>query len=172
MRSFIVQFCAKLAVLCLVIGSGPGDAAAAGSPGACEGTSFPGAWFTALNPSGMEVSVSRESANENGILSVWLRSEDGKAEFFLFSPQWGGTPYEIFLGAKSKNEIIVIESQSLKIVQLELVYDDLVGRYSITESSDPASHLTVGYRTQDGTLNEEFLQKYKCFMDSIVQYSD
>lgn len=160
------------ALLLMRFGVSLGNTAVASSPKKCEGSNLRGAWFTALNPLGMEISDSREAVDENGALSIWLTSEDGTAEFFLFSPQWGGTPYEIFLGAESKNEVDVIDSPSLRVVQLELVYEGMIGRYTITQSNDPASHLTIGYRTQDGKLSEEHLQRFRCFTDSIIQFSN
>lgn len=172
MKVIFRSLCVTVTLPLLLLGVGLGNTAVANPADKCEGSELRGAWFTALNPPGMHVSASRDTVDENGALSVWLISEDGTTEFFLFSPQWGGTPYEIFLGAQSKNEVEVIAAQSFGVVQLELIYEDMVGRYTITRSSDPVTHLTVGYRTKDGTLSKEHLQKYRCFTDSIIQYSD
>ena len=172
MRFVRFRFCAISASVFCILWFWLAEVAIATPDNACEGTVFRGAWFTAVAPSGMEIIASRVAPAEGVALSAWLRSEDASTEFYIFAPQWGGTPYDIFLGAESKREMVVIDSQSLRFDQLELIYDDKVGRYSITQSSDPVSHLTVGYRTRTGTLTEDFLRKYDCFVNSINQYSD
>ncbi len=172
MRDFDDRTCARGVSFLLILWCWLATAAIADPQGTCDGTEVKGAWFTALAPSGMATTASRVSPGDGGALSVWLRSDDGSTEFYVFSPQWGGTPYEIFLGARSKREVVAVESQTLRSVQLELVYADAIGRYSMTQSSDPVSHLTVGYRTQTGTLTKEYLQKYNCFVNSINQYAD
>ena len=157
---------------CLVLWGSLAGIAIAAPANACEGTELSGAWFSALAPSGMMVSAARVAPGDGGALSVWLRSDDGSTEFYLFSPQWGGTPYEIFLGVTDKQEMVAVESPARRSVQLELIYEDTIGRYSMTQSSDPVSHLTVGYRTQTGALTAEYLKKYDCFVSSIQQYAD
>lgn len=76
------SLCVTATLLLLLIGFGLGNIAVASHPEKCEGSELRGAWFTALNPSGMHVSVSRDTTDKSGALSVWLISEDGTTEFF------------------------------------------------------------------------------------------
>ncbi|MGC3938972.1 hypothetical protein ACOTTU_14315 [Roseobacter sp. EG26] len=138
----------------------------------CGGFQYEGAWFTVKIPQGMEVEPSRTSSIDKEALSIWVRSEDGRTEFYLYSPQWGGTPYDIFLGALAKRELTQRDTPTDNFTDLELTYKDAIGRFEISQSSDPVSHRTVGYRTKTGELSQETLQKYDCFKNSINQYSD
>ena len=159
----------KISLFFTLLGIVVGNLAVASPPASCGGSNFRGAWFAAIIPFGMELTASRNSADGSGAISAWLTTEDGMTEFFVFSPQWGGTPYEIFLEAQSREDMAIIQSDTLQVVQLQLTYEDMVGRFTITQSSDPISHLTYGYRTHDGSLDQEFVQKYMCFTSSIIQ---
>lgn len=152
--------------------SGRSETNAAENQSDCVGTLYEGAWFSAQIPTDMEVQPSLTSSSGEGADSIWVRSEDGQTEFYLYSPQWSGTPYDIFVGAQDRNELTRQDTQTDSFVELELTYESSVGRFEIAQSSDPVSHKTVGYRTTNGELSPESSQKYDCFKISITQYAD
>lgn len=129
------------------------------------GQPFEGAWFSVQIPDGMTAHpVSTSNA-------VWVRSDDGQTEFYLYAPKWGGLPYDIFLGATKRTELERTETTNTDYTVLELHYDALIGRFEITQSKDPVSHLTIGYRTETGRLSQDFVKKFDCFKKSINQFS-
>ncbi|MEM9898999.1 MAG: hypothetical protein AAF742_06430 [Pseudomonadota bacterium] len=150
----------------------PLNAGAADRTGACSGDVYEGAWFSAQLPPGMTVEPVRTDAIGDGALSVWMTTQDQQAEFFVYAPQWGGTPFEIFLGATERRELIEIESPNRVITHIQLTYEDAVGRYTVDQSFSPASHLAVGYRTATGSLTEANLEAFLCFKESIEQFAD
>lgn len=134
----------------------------------CGGTPYEGAWFTVQIPAGMTVTTARPSSTGEGFDSIWAQSKDSDTEFYLYAPQWGGTPYDIFLGSLARQE----ESVGHGHTDLELTYENSIGRFEIIHSSDPVSHRTIGFRSQTGQLSDEERLKFECFKKSIDQFSD
>ena len=138
----------------------------------CDGVQFKGAWFTAQVPDGMRVSQSLPSSTGKGADSVWVRATSGDTAFYAYAPQWGGTAYDIFLGATDRREMNREDTAQGSRVELELKYEEFIGRFEIVQSNGPVSHLTTGYRTKTGELSPQELQQYACFKGSINQFSD
>jgi hypothetical protein len=138
----------------------------------CNGTEFEGAWFNVQIPDGMTATQSLASSTGEGADSIWVSSASGATQFYVYSPQWGGTPYDIFLDATKRREINRKETEQQSQTDLELTYQNQTGRFDIVQSNDPVSHLTTGYRSSTGELTQQELQQYTCFKGSINQFSD
>jgi hypothetical protein len=138
----------------------------------CKGTQFEGAWFKVQIPAGMTAVDSLPSSSGEGADSIWVSASAGNTQFYAYAPQWAGTPYDIFLGARDRRELSRKETENKNRTELELQYEDAVGKFQIVQSNDPVSHLTTGYRTKTGDLSPEELQQYACFKGSIDQFSD
>jgi hypothetical protein len=141
-------------------------------PQNCTGTKFTGAWFNIQIPEGMTATQSLASSTGDGADSIWVRSETGETEFYAYAPQWGGTPYDIFLGATDRREVSRKETVQQNHTDLELRYEKNIGRFDMVQSNNPISHLTTGYRNKTGELSPNELLQYACFKGSINQFSD
>jgi hypothetical protein len=54
---------------------------------------FKGAWFDVRYPAGWKAQRGQKSAtSDESTDSARFTSPDGRAEFYVFSPQWNGTP--------------------------------------------------------------------------------
>ena len=64
---------------------------------------YEGAGFEFRYPPGFRVRPSQRSTAASGYDSAFFVSSDGSVEFYVFAPQWNGTPRDIAVDTANKN---------------------------------------------------------------------
>ena len=172
MRKFVIALSVLCVIFLLTRGYWQPSRTVAEEITTCNGTRYEGAWFEVQIPAGMTVIPSSPSSTGEGSDSIWVRSDADDTEFYLYAPQWGGTPYDIFLGVSDRQELAQDERESRVFSELQLQYENSVGRYETEQSTDPVSHRTIGFRNKSGALSDEDQLRFNCFKESIIQFSD
>jgi len=148
---------------------------------------YRGGWFVIAYPGDFRVeerersaSLGPESDRYDGVAFV---SPDGKVEFYVFSPQWGGTSeYETIL----PNEEVLEVDETGDLGQVEkgeedryvksVLIADRSDRYFRTfrktvEIAGSVSWL-VGVKYRSPEDYERYREEYQAFTASLVQYAD
>jgi hypothetical protein len=151
-------------------------AASAAESSAAAGAAFQGAWFRIVPPPGFAVRPSLKSNSAEGYDSAFFDSPDGRAVFYVCSPQWGRDATDIALqpatesllsdqSAKSGGESI----QQLQMEALDGSYQRLV---EIISSAESRAYWVFGFQYADSLTYDEYLDLYKQFKKSLEQFAD
>lgn len=110
-------------------------------------------------------------------------SPDGTVEFFVYSPQWGGTPKD-YLEIK-ENEKVVSEDMQMKDKTLgDQTIDVLTTKFttvkdkndkytrSIMSQKTESTNLVFGIKYKDQASYDKYKAKYITFKKSLVQFAD
>ena len=150
----------------------------AGLAGGPEGWPvYKGAWFEVKYPPSFRVQPSLKSATAvNGYDSAFFLSPDGEAEFYVFSPQWGGDPTDIEMN--QEREALVsqdFENRGEKKIRMVTVKDK-AGTYkrSWIDTQDTLSNtrLVFGFKYKDQQSYNKYRQAYLLFKSSLKQFAD
>lgn len=160
-----------LTLLTILLGLG---AAQAADPG---WTLYKGAFFDIKYPSNFTV-VKREPGNgtEPGqVDGASFKSPDGKVEFYVFSPQWSGTPTWY---RKRPGESCVSYKQETKnaVVTTWVTYKGPGSMYlrSIVDVQDTKynTRKIFGFQYRNQSAYQTYRARYLKFKGSLVQYAD
>jgi hypothetical protein len=137
---------------------------------------FKGAWFTIKYPPGFIVKPGQKSRTSvQGYDSAFFISPDRTVEFYVFSPQWQGTPE---IDVDSANEVIIsqnVETKNNAIVTWVTVKEKH-GNYlrSWVDREDKLSNtrLVFGIKYQDQANYNKYRPDYLIFKKSLRQFAD
>jgi hypothetical protein len=138
---------------------------------------YKGAWFDIRYPPGFQPKPSlRSPSSATGYDSVFFLSPDRTAEFYVFSPQWGGIPTDI--AVKPKTE--VLDSQSERREKGRIFREatvrardgSYIRSYVIIEDTRYNTSYAFGYRYRDRKTYERYRPAYLKFKRSLRQYAD
>lgn len=136
--------------------------------------SVAGAWFSSVVPEGFKAKSSFPSSTSVGEYdSYFYISPDEKVQFYVFSPQWTGSPNDIiFPNEKIKvNEIQNPDGSITREWTLEANRQTPYIR-SFTETKSENTILITGFYYKDQAAYEAYKSDYEHFINSIQQYSD
>ena len=146
---------------------------------------FRGAWFTARYPRDFKPRAGlpgRTTARE-GCDSAFFTSPDKAVEFYIYSPQWNGTPTDYLFDPK--REVLVASRQvrkrggsrrdedvRIRWVTVRAKDHGYTRSWVDTENIDLRTRLVLGIKYRDRASYRKYLAKYRAFKSSIEQFAD
>lgn len=138
---------------------------------------YKGAWFAISYPEAFTVQPSLPSATSSeGNESAFFTSPGGEVSFYVFSPQWSGTPTDIAL---QPNEKIISRDSSYSqerrsmAINWTIEANDKTYRRSYQEiKMDENINWIFGIKYKDEAAYNKYKQDYINFKNSIIQYAD
>ena len=147
-----------------------------------------GAWFAIEYPRGWAVTpLARSKTSTTGYDSARFTSPDGSAEFYVFSPQWNGSPQEIQLdprhelpvahrsGHTSRDKLSDGSDMSQVVVNWYTVRakDNSYQRsWADTEDKGLNTRRVFGIKYRNAAVYKKYQAEYVHFCKSLVQYAD
>lgn len=137
---------------------------------------YKGAWFEIRYPGSFSVHPSMPSSSASGYDSVFFTSPDDTIAFYVFSPQWNGTPGDIEIDPA--NEILIshkVERRSGKTVRRVSIRarDNKYFRaFEDTEDHTTNTRRVFGITYRDQNAYNRYRQAYLLFKSSLRQFAD
>lgn len=137
---------------------------------------FSGAWFDIEYPSHFKAENSlKSSTNTEGFDSAVFTSPDGKVHFYVFSPQWSGTPSDIKVVPGEKITDNVEENVNGKVVKKWTVAA-IDGTYqrSYEQTSEAGNNVSkiIGIKYASPSDLAKYRNEFLHFKQSLIQYAD
>ena len=147
-----------------------------------------GAWFKIEYPHGWKVTpLARSATSTTGYDSAKFTSPDGRAEFYVFSPQWNGSPQEILIDPK--REVLVSHrtdhASRGRIGDGSFMINAVVNWYTVrakdgsylrswadTEDKGLNVRHVFGIKYRNAAVYKKHQAEYAHFCKSLVQYAD
>lgn len=138
---------------------------------------YTGSWFKVKVPAGFRVEPRemRMAGDRKEFDGVSCTSPDGKVEFYVYSPQWSGTPKWVALRPGEKQVSKKTESGSQRTV----TYVTLRGpggkyerSYADTRGKQDGTRTVFGFRYSNQAAYKRYRPLYLQFKKSLVQYAD
>lgn len=139
-------------------------------------STYKGAWFDIEYPASFKVENSlKSSTSSEGFDSAFFTSPDGKAQFYIFSPQWSGKPGDIKIQQNEKILETKAETQNgIFIKRWSVAAKD--GSYfrSYEESSEIEGQINkiFGIKYASNEDLERYRDQYLHFKNSLEQFAD
>jgi hypothetical protein len=147
-------------------------------PAAAEAATrvFEGAWFQVSYPAGFTAVPSLPSTTAQGYDSAFFKSPDGAVEFYVFAPQWGGTPEDIALDP-DREELVAertVESGTRTLTWRTIAAKDgsYERAYQITRETAGPSLSVVGIKYRDAAALSAYRAAYARFKESLEVSAD
>lgn len=133
-----------------------------------------GAWFEAYVPAGFEgqASVPSNTATE-GFDSFFYTSPDREVKFYIYSPQWTGSPNDIvFPNEKIKAETKTNSDGS--VTRSWTLQPNRQNPYFRTfqETKTENTVLITGFYYRNDAAKEKYSADYESFKNSVIQFAD
>lgn len=138
---------------------------------------FEGAWFQVAYPANFLAFPSLKSTTAERFDSAFFRSPDGAVEFYVFAPQWGGSPSDIALDPE--HEVVVAEEKTVDQAGQITTHRTIAAKsrsyqrsYQITEEPNGPSIWIVGVKYLDADMLATHRQAYLDFKRSLKLWAD
>ena len=140
-------------------------------------SAYKGAWFQIKYPGSFKVCPSLKSSSAaEGYDSVFFSSSDGAVEFYVFSPQWNGSPVDIEIKPNAEQYVSQKEerrnSRTVRFVTVRAMDKSYVRSYVDTENTDLNTRLVFGIKYINQKAYDKYKQLYRDFKASIQQFAD
>ena len=137
---------------------------------------YKGAWFEIKYPSTFKARPSLKSISFDGQFdSAMFTASDG-AEFYVFAPQWNGTPSDIELDARTEEYVSQRAETKGTITVRRVTIRAKDGSYTRafedTENSDLNIRRVFGFKYRDKTVYNRYRNQYLKFKRSLQQFAD
>lgn len=141
-----------------------------------EWRQFEGAWFRISYPDGFVVRPSMESKTADGFDSAFFASPDGRAEFYVCSPQWGRAPIDIAID-ETREELVAEKvsdgaKRSVRWWTIAALDSSYQRSYESIASADRTSMHVFGFRYSGTDARTAYLPSYRRFKESLRQLAD
>lgn len=137
---------------------------------------YEGAWFSITPPPGFTARPSLPSETAEGYDSAFFDSPDGRAVFYVCSPQWGREATDVALDPASESLVAERTTEAGEETVERLEIEALDGSYTrlveIVFSPATAAQWAFGFRYADESAYQEYLGRYETFKASLEQYAD
>jgi hypothetical protein len=137
---------------------------------------FNGAWFEIKYPSAFTPRPSMKSATATtGYESAFFQSPDGLAEFYIYSPQWSGTPSDISVKSTEKMSGITSKTSGNLLVTwwtITAINGSYTRTYQETMNSLTNTNWIVGIKYKNQSAYAKYKRQYLAFKASLVQFAD
>lgn|SRR5574341_359917 len=136
---------------------------------------YRGAWFEIQYPANFRVRPSLSSSSAQGYDSVFLAAPDVTVEFYVFSPQWNGTPSDIEV---KSSELLVSQSleekggKTIRRVAIRARDGSYLRAFEDTEDKTTNTRKVFGIRYRDEQSYNRYRQSYLRFKTSLRQFAD
>lgn len=140
-------------------------------------STYKGAWFDIEYPSDFKAENSQKSSTSSeGYDSAIFTSQDGKVQFYVFSPQWSGEPTDISLDKNNEEQIDFSEEKKGDITIKRWLIEANNGSYhrAYEETIDKLSNTNkvFGIIYSPDHYKDEYREEYLHFKKSLKQYAD
>jgi len=136
---------------------------------------YRGAWFTIEYPASFKVVPREKSKTGNGYDGVSFISPDGRAEFYVNSPQWQGEPGWIDMTPGED----ITASQSIQDGPKQTTRVTVRGPdgaytrvYEDTTDTADNTRLVFGYKYRNEQVRQQYHGQYGHFKGSLQQFAD
>lgn len=135
---------------------------------------YKGAWFDIKYPAGFGVVTRQKSASSTtGYDAVSFLSTDGRVEFYVYSPQWSGTPEWISQRPGEKLTGKSTEQAGHKaITYVTFKGTGYTRSYADYRDAQSNTRWTFGYKYKDSASYHAYRDLYVKFKQSLKQYAD
>ena len=138
---------------------------------------YKGAWFEIKYPSTFKARPSLKSISFDGQFdSAVFTASDGSAQFYVFAPQWNGTPSDIELDARTEEYVSQRAETKGTITVRRVTIRAKDGSYTRafedTENSDLNIRRVFGFKYRDKTIYNRYRNQYLKFKRSLQQFAD
>jgi hypothetical protein len=138
---------------------------------------YRGAWFEVKYPATFRVRPSlRSSSSTRDYDSVFFTAPDDNVEFYVFSPQWNGTPSDIEINPQSEalvsQEITQKSSRSIRRVTVRARDGSYSRSFEDTEDTATNTRKVFGIKYVNAAAYNHYRQTYLTFKASVSQFSD
>lgn len=139
---------------------------------------FKGAWFKIDYPANFTAkgSLPSTTAQEGYFDSAIFTSPDGKVEFYIFSPQWGGEPSDIALKPGERAGKPEIKKgkygKVLTYWSISAKNGSYTRSYQETRSEMENTCWVIGIKYADKKSYNRYKKQYQAFKASLQQYAD
>ena len=133
-----------------------------------------GAWFQAKVPKGFEIQPSVVSSTiTDDYDSYFYESPDGLVKFYVYSPQWNGTPNDITF-PNEKIEVETVSNDDGSTTRYWTLPPNKQHPYyrSFAETKSESSILITGFYYKDEAARTNYSEAYKEFKNSVIQFAD
>ena len=138
---------------------------------------YKGAWFEIKYPATFKARASLASISFDGQYdSAIFTATDGSAEFYVFAPQWNGTPSDIEINSE-KEEYVAQQIQQKGMINVRRVTikakdGSYTRAFEDTENTDLNIRRVFGFKYKDRTAYDKYRSQYLTFKQSLQQFSD
>jgi len=150
---------------------------------AAKAKRYTGSWFSILVPAGFEASPALEAEDRVETEDARFTSPDGAVEFYVYSPQWGGTTdyFGLAAGEVMADESVTEKGEGLNATTMEYkTVRAKDGSYTrstvfISKGEADAGSMTqhgFGIRYKDQASYDKYKEAYMEFKESLEQYAD
>jgi hypothetical protein len=137
---------------------------------------FKGAWFEIVFPADFIPRPSLSATPDGGPDSVFFDAADGGVGFYVYSPQWGGTPTDIALDEATETLTGERTSKNGPITRRWFTISARDGSYQrsyLTTSDERGpSNWTIGIKYSDSDALGKYRPAYNAFRESLQQFAD
>ncbi|OGC34280.1 hypothetical protein A2311_01105 [candidate division WOR-1 bacterium RIFOXYB2_FULL_48_7] len=143
-----------------------------------EWRQYRGAWFEISYPDGFSIQENLPSAtSDNGFDDVFFLSPDKQITFYVFSPQWSGTPDErIWPNLNAENIIKKFIKEDGEITSTFFVVRAKDGSYwriiEDQKAEETNTRRTFAFKYKDKQSYEKYRHTYEVFKGSLIQEAD
>ena len=138
---------------------------------------YKGAWFEIKYPASFKPRPSLESISFDGQYdSAVFTATDGSAEFYVFAPQWNGTPSDIEIDP-GKEEYVSQQSEkkgtiNVRRVTIKAKDGSYTRAFEDTENTDLNIRRVFGFKYKHRAAYDKYRSQYLTFKQSLQQFSD
>jgi hypothetical protein len=145
---------------------------ASSAPPSLVSTTYNGAWFSITIPAGFTTIPGNASATTTeSVDDVSFRSPDGSVDFYVFSPQWNGTPTDF---QPPKGTTIDTETKGAVVIRRATwrAADGMIRSLEDTEDTSLHVRRTFGIAYRDAAALARWRPTYVDFKASLQQFAD
>ncbi|MGI9592278.1 MAG: hypothetical protein ACR2P8_12975 [Myxococcota bacterium] len=136
---------------------------------------YESAWFSVRYPEGFAVRPSLPS-EDGGFDSVFFEAPDGRASFYVLSPQWGRKATDVALRPERERELSVERTETergTRTVRTIATRDGGITRIVEENSEEGGSvYWVTAFEFRDEAARRSYGDAYQRFKASLEQFSD
>lgn len=133
-----------------------------------------GAWFETNVPNGFEAQPSVSSSTSvEGFDSYFFTSPDEEVQFYIYSPQWTGSPNDIVF-PNEKITVETVHNNDGSVTRRWTLKPNRQTPYyrSFAETKSENNVLITGFFYKNEAAKAKYKADYDKFTQSVIQYSD
>ena len=138
---------------------------------------YKGAWFEIKYPATFTARPSLASISFDGQYdSAVFTAPDSSVEFYVFAPQWNGTPADIELDPAREEQLSqhVERKGTINVRRVTIKAKDgsYTRAFEDTENTDLNIRRVFGFKYKNRTVYDKYRSQYLTFKQSLQQFSD